>query len=334
MLDYSRSSLILDESYVKEIFNKNSKKYFPDKDEIIDIRIEKTNPDWAKWDYNSRYTVHFSDDSIVKLRGVARADNSKRNAFIFTQYLWKHGFDQPPFLVYQSFDFFDDSGLFLYKEVPGTALVDILQEKKYPGILIERLADWLAKLHSLPAEKSNLPKAFFPKVKGYKGAFEKIKEYLPDVKMSLNFSINFLDKMWHDSGELIHNDFYPGNIIIDNKNIYCIDFVYSGLGPFMMDLATIYGCFEFPQFKNIFNKEQVEEFRSIFLQKYAKNRSLEYQEIIHALPKFLIKIFLDQIFYASYAFESWHDLSGETKNGVKNEIESCLMELNQINHGT
>jgi len=229
--------------------------------------------------------------------------------------------------------FIPQYNLLFYNEVPGKPLSALFQQsnkeiiKKY----LILAGQWLAQLHQLPIKKF-FRKAFYPGFKGYKNLFIKIKQQLPELEKYLTEikKVEFTDKIWKAKNKLIHADFYPGNIVVKKNNLFVIDFDKSGIGPPLMDVATLYGCLEFP--KNIwklqFNQGEREEIQEVFLNSYCQAKNVSLAKTKVRLKKFLAKIFLDQLRYY-FLFESQNINLMTKKNRVNlvNKLKALILKI-------
>ena len=334
--------MILEESYIRKIFEKKKGYYFScfKNKKISKIEIERVSPSWAKKSCLARYKFFLNGNIQKNIRGSVKIGLSKKNSYNVSKYIYNNGFNCGKFQVPKPLDFIKNTNLFLYEEAQGSAFYEILiNEKKISQVSesIENIAEWLAKLHTLSfnKEKILIGVAPFYGIKGYTKIFRKIERYYPQLSKDLihKKDLILLDKIWRAFPfVLIHNDFYAGNIIINKENVYVIDFDKSGFGPFLMDIATFYGMMEFP--KSIlspkFSQKELKKIQKIFLDAYCQNRNLNYLKVENDLKKFLAKIFLDRVFdYASFVFEGWEFLEKPIKEEYALKIKYFLKKTKE-----
>ena len=329
----------LNESFIKSIFEKKASIYFPDisKQKIKKIKIERVSPDWAKESCLVKYKIFF-DSGIVKIvRGSAKQNESRKPVYAVMQYLWSHKFNKGNYLVPKPIDFIKSANLLLYQEAKGRPFTSVIQEGSFQQVKssLKKIANWIAKLHSLKPKNKNIRKSVFLGQKAYAKMIKEIPILMPSLKQDLDRipRLSFLGKIWQSKFTLIHDDFYPGNIIIDQNNISVIDFDRAGFGPALMDIATLYGAFEFPEetWKIPFKKEEAVKLQKIFFNTYCVQRGLDKNKTFKKLNLFLIKIFLDQIHYYFYfAKKGWKFMSKNAKVGFTKKIKSLIIKIEKI----
>lgn len=154
---------------------------------------------------------------------------------------------------------------------------------------------------------------------------------MPDLEKELISvsELGFIDKISESKKVLIHNDFYPGNIIIDDKITYGIDLAKSGFGFQFMDVATLFGWFELParSFSINFSEKDGRSFQKLFLETYCALSELNYTKTRQELNKFLAKVFLDQTdICATLATKAWNYIDSTAKNDPKKKINALLQK--------
>lgn len=325
-----------DERFIKKLFKNKKKLFFPSsKGSILDVKIKKISPNWAKESCLVKYKILFDDKTQKIVRGTAKAGRTKKPVWQIMKYLYSNNFCQGKLRIPEALDFIPDINLLLYEEAPGNTFTEAIErgDKKTEKSL-KNIAEWLAKLHGMDYKNRKFCKAVFLGSAGYKIIFRKIGKLLPELKKDLipADKIDFIDQIWQGKKTLIHNDFYPGNAVLDNEIIFGIDFDRAGFGPFLIDTATFYGALEFP--KEIWNlklpEKRIRQFQDIFLKNYCKIRKLNYTKTKKALKKFLVKVFLDQIhYYGSFMVEGWDFMDKKTKNDFALKIKALLLKTKQ-----
>jgi len=303
----------VDKDFILKLFELKKNAYFPEiKENISAIEIKKISPFWAKESCLVRYKIFFGK-KIKILRGSAKISSSHKQVWETIKYLYSAGFGKNDNLIAKPIDFIPESNLILYEEAPGAPFCEILSaansEEKEITIYLEKAAEWLKKLHTTPYQEKNIRPAFFFGKEKYAEAMEKIGKTLPDLTKYLPTDKNLetVEKTWNEEKKvIIHNDFYPGNFIIGTGKYYGIDFDRAGIGPRLMDVATLYGFLEFPKeiWQSNFSKEKIKIFQEIFLKKYCGIIPLDYRGTKEKLKIFLAKIFLDQIVLA-FLLSEW-----------------------------
>jgi len=325
-------------SYIQKLFKRKKNTYFPSfkKYKIKDIKIEKVSPDWAKETCLVKYVVFFNNNKKKILRGTAKKLKSKKPVWEVMSYLNKKVFLKGNLQIAKPIDFLKDINLLIYEEASGTPLAEIIEKENLSVVKknLKKTALWLTKLHNATPKKENLPKALFLKKKGYVEIMKVAKDLLPRVK---NFLIppnklNFVDKIWYFKKTVIHNDLYSGNIIINPKYFFVIDFDRFGFGPPLMDVATIYGSLEFPKevWPNKLNSKNIKDLQKLLLTTYCKLNKLNYQETLKEIKPFLSKIFLDQIhYYTAFTAKGWKFMNKKEKAAYTNKIKKLLLKAKE-----
>ncbi|MBI4837466.1 MAG: phosphotransferase [Candidatus Portnoybacteria bacterium] len=315
--------VILDVNYIKKLFNKKKLLYFPERREvaITKIEIKKNSPVWAKETCLAEYKIFFDDGSVKMVRGTASGKDSKRSVWLIMKYLKRHGL-----CVARPLDFISQLNFFLYEEVMGVSLFEIFQagESKKIEKVLKGAGNWLAKLHGFVPEKVFQPVLFLG-AKDYGSAFKKIAKLAPRLK---KYFLSFeelvrLDKISRERTVLIHNDFYPGNIILASGDIYAIDFDKSGLGPPLMDVTLLFGWLDVARsvWKLGFRRNDIQRFQKIFLASYCKEAGLDYFEVRRSMNRFLVKVYLDQAYnYIDMCVRSRKSLNSLDKKDFKKKI--------------
>lgn len=327
----------INEGYIDKLFEAKKLIYFFEQGDkkINAIEIEKISPSWAKETCLAKYKVFFGKNDFKIVRGAAGVDSKKRNAWQIMNFLAKQDFTQGDWRIARPLDFISEFNLLLYEETQGISLSAIVQKRDIWEIEagLKKAAGWLAKLHELNVEKEKLPTAVFLKAQDYKKVFQKIGSFTPDLKndLALVAELKFKE-ISQDKKVLIHNDFYPGNIIINQQVVCGIDFDKSGLGVRLMDAATLFGWFGLP--KEIsslnFTRKDVDNFQKIFLESYCYLCGLDYSETRKKLKIFLAKIFFDQAHdYAIMAAKGWDSLDHQAKNNYQEKIKALVKKAKQ-----
>jgi len=241
----------IDPLFVKSYLAEKKNYFFPEykKEKIKNIKIEQISPLWAKKTCLARYRIIFENNSEKVIRGTAKTDSSKKNIWKIMNYLYENLPEKGGLAIPRPLDYLEDINLILYQEAAGTPLVLILagknQKKKINSF--KKAAAWLSWLHKLSPKKQNLPKAIFIKSGGYKKTLTEIEKNIPQLKKYLQpkDETAFFDKLWDFKKTIIHNDFYPGNLVVGKNIFFAIDFDRAGFGPPFMDVAALFSFFSF-----------------------------------------------------------------------------------------
>jgi thiamine kinase-like enzyme len=323
---------ILEKNYIKKIFKKRIDFYFPQlkSKKISDIEIERISPVWTKKTCLARYEIIFFDSSKKIIRASANIDNSKKRTFKIMKYLYENGFNKGKFQVPKPLDYIDEVGALFYKEADGLPLALLMEKYETPPLVFEDLAQFLFKLHSFDSEIKE--RAIIFNLGHYRKIFKKIKKFFPKISPYIipENKISFVDKLNKSLG-FLHGDFYPGNILIDQKGeITIIDFDRSGVGPSFLDIASLSASLDFP--KSVWpisvSKKLKLDWKEEFLRKYCQLSDFDFEKITRQLNKFLIKIYLDQVYFLSaFIFEGWNEIDLKTKNEFSKKIKDLFLKI-------
>ena len=292
----------LDTNYIAKLFTQKKDKFFPQfkNEKINHIIMKKTSPDWAKDTCLVEYKINFSHRQSAKIRGTASTKRSKINAWQVMNYVYNYHLNQGLSNIARPIFLDRQNNILFYEEVPGILLADLMNrnEAKKLNKLLPSISKWLAKLHQLrikPADK--IKKSFYPKAEGYQLLFSQIKHFFPELDNEIKKinNLNLIDQIWNSKKTLIHGDFYPGNIIINNNNFFVIDFDKSGIGYPLMDLATLYASFEFPAdiWKTKIGLKDQKHYQKILIENYSHFAEIDLERVKNELKIILAKIFLD-----------------------------------------
>lgn len=329
---------ILERDYAWRIFKNKKLVYFPelkDKD-LIAVEIEKISPSWAKETCLAKYEVLFSGDIIKIIRGKASLNEATRQAWQIMEYLYSRGFSDGQSQIARPLDFIEENNFLLYEEVPGTPLSLVVQGGDFDKIsaCFKKAAVWLAKLHEIKVSEENLPAAVFIKSNDFVDIFSRLANLFPGLKDDLisESELKFMADIQAERKNLLHNDFYPGNIIIGQEIVYGIDFEKSGLGSRWLDVATFLGWLAFPTAIQQFDltQKKIQELHTVFLEAYCSACQLDYLSAQQSLNKYLAKIYLDQIYYyAVFCVKGWDFFGANDKHDYEIKIKALLQEVNQ-----
>jgi len=325
---------ILEKNYIQKIFQKKADFYFPSlkNKRILNIEIERISPIWAKKTCLARYKIIFFDSTEEIIRATTKIDGSKRKVFEIMNYLYQNGFDRGKFQIPKPLDYLNETRALLYREAKGLPLSLVLEEKNFSFKIFEDVAKFLFKLHSFDRKKIKR-RAVVIGLTDYKKIFRKIKRLMPSISNYIisEKEIEFFNELKNEQG-FIHGDFYPGNILINKNRMIAIDFDKAGRGPKLLDAAAFYASLEFPKSLWLLNFSQKERklAQEIFLRKYCQLNDFNFSKTKEKLNKFLIKIFLDAIYFSGILlFDGWKEIDVRTKRDFSNKIKDLFLKVRE-----
>jgi len=324
---------ILNKNYIKRIFGKRKDLYFPDckNKKILDIKIKRISPLWAKKTCQARYEIIFPNSVKKFVRAASNVDGSKKKSFFILNFLYQNGFNRGKFRVPRPLGYEQESLALFYEEASGITLFSVLKrEGRYPLKILKELSKFLLEIHSF---KKVDYKIVWLNLKDYSRAFKKIKKIMPNLTGQL-FSLNKIAfiKRLNKPSWFIQGDFHPDNIIVKGNKIFIIDFDKAGRGHFLFDLAFFCSSFEFPKSVWLlkFSLAEIKIFQETFLKSYSKIARLNLANLRKDLRKFSAKIFLDALYYLSdMAYESWNKISKKEKEILSLKIKDLLLKIRE-----
>ncbi|MBM3250894.1 MAG: aminoglycoside phosphotransferase family protein [Candidatus Nealsonbacteria bacterium] len=327
----------LDASFAEKIFAEKKNYFFPDQRgrKIKKIKINQVSPFWAKKTCLIKYNLIFEDGSEKIIRGTAKTNFSKEGVWKIMNYLYKNIPAQESPKIPRPLGYLKNINLLLYEEVPGIPLVLALEKEneKIKEKYLKKAAAWLSWLHNLSPLRKKLPKSAFIGSNGYKKTFKKIEKHIPELKKYFppQKESDSIDKIWQFKKTIIHNDFYPGNSIVNRGDFFGIDFDRAGFGPPLMDVAALFSFFDFPKriWKNEIPQKEIKKLQNAFLKEYCLINGLSFDETFKKIHPFLIKSFFDQFYYyANFFLEGRRFMNKKTINSFSLIIKDILITLN------
>lgn len=198
---------------------------------------------------------------IRKIRLNASSEETRERAFAVMEFLTSK-FSGPQFFIPKVYFYDIDYNAVVYENIEGELLINQLKSSNLEK-LIYLVALWLKKLHSLEKPNLILPKheIFFN--------FLFLKKFYPDLAtVGPTIVEDLKEKISYGFEEkLIHGDYQPNNMIVDESKITIFDFNDSQIGDPSLDLAKFLAqlkvmLFRFADFR------PYEKLKQIFLNTY------------------------------------------------------------------
>ncbi len=240
---------VLNKEYMFSFFQKRKKKFFKEKDELINLKIELIRNFRGKFrNMSLKYELLTNKESkIVRAKIHSQQDVPRREWQVLNR-LKKAGLKRH---LAPALDYFKPLNIFFYQEVPGKSLEELLSQKKVNIHLkvISQVAGWLRKVHQISKKSDFLPiknrrqelierRHWFFIVRKCAPKFyplfqQLLKELWQFKQKNKDIFLNF------NQFGVVHGDFHWGNVIVESSpgQFTVIDFGYAFLGDPMEDVG-------------------------------------------------------------------------------------------------
>jgi len=226
-------------------------------------------------------------EEVIIFRGSAGPDHKREKSFHILQALWRNGFHTEIFGIPQPIGYFPEFGMLLYRNIPGTSLMESFEHgKNHYQEKIKSAIDLLIEFHA--KKPPAVPEAHFFWYKE-KGSFEKLIETICTkytahchrikqvAALLLASEKEILDPK---SFTLVHGDFQPNNIIFsEDGKASLIDFNDAYLFDELYDLA--YFTTQVTFMLTRLNQTDLTPFLQEQTIYYCSKRGIEFNELIH-----------------------------------------------------
>lgn len=274
---------IYSKKFMLEFFNRNLSKHGI-KSPIIDLKHKKVYRSISPLSHILLYDLVLKNKKRLKIRCVANEMGERRHAAKILKLLWENKFNKGRFIVARPFGYYPEYNAMFYSHLHGENLTQTLKEKNFNTILAsaELSAKWIAKLHNLNLKipeklnKQNDKKQIIDLAK----SLSSLKKYYPNLTKKIDLLtkeyFDLQDKINWKNEVLIHNDFFPGNIIIHKNRTGVIDFVESRMANPLIDAASLaaYTQSSLNPLANSFSSNQLNQIESKFVLTYFNARGL------------------------------------------------------------
>ncbi len=243
-------ALVLKTGYMTRFFRHVLRKRLPARTRLNRLTIENQSRLTFKRAVRFRLTLTLSDGrtwTILARGNVPSADTAKEilSADHALRALLRSGFADPPYQVPKPLGTFPRLRLFLYEEVSGEVLHDVLKRRPKQALrLVRRAARWLHLLHSKKlqvgrrrtlADVQNEAKYFLDDFR--RRAPELVQRTVPLLEQLVKLQARYW-RAGQREARLIHNDFNPRNIILQPRSTFAIDFGGSCIGDPLSDIGN------------------------------------------------------------------------------------------------
>jgi thiamine kinase-like enzyme len=215
--------------------------------QVLQATLISSIPKIRKWILEYLVTHRLPDGQIKEesIIGKIYSDEEKGLAsFRFLQYLWKNGFaDDPRYTVVRPIAFLQNWKMLLMSKASGKTMDDWLYDPMIDGKRIASLAaNWLTRMHAIPLTKvrASIRTRANADLKRF---YEELAALIPEEKARLKSIYDqCLQKsslLSKDQSILLHGDFHPKNIFIDDQKVTAIDFDHHFVGDAAWDVAYL-----------------------------------------------------------------------------------------------
>jgi len=223
---------------------------------------------------------------------TAHSNENRKNAFNALTYINKNAPKKDNIFLPNPLFFDDEYGAFFYQGIEGKNILHYIEKKEFDLTeYLESTAELIAYLHEVPTEKAE---NFNPEnsriktvVPGPENFLPKIKKLFPEKFSQIKENFDRLAKLDQENMDdkikpcLIHGDFHPENIIINEKygKFSIIDFTDICLADWARDLGSFIQQLSYMS-KGSRTDEESEKNKNLFIDTYLKMRKIDKSEEI------------------------------------------------------
>lgn len=210
--------------------------------------------------------ITVSDNGQNKIiRGNASEKDSRRNSYDTLMWLNKNHFADEQCKVINNFAYDEDYNLFLYPNIEGEVFINQLGQPLENLIPKVKMAgQWLRKLHSLKSD--GIEHSYYQFNINYNHLDSKYKIDSKEVNL-------LIEKIVPKNKLIIHGDYQPNNIIINNQEIWVFDFNDSVRDDPLIDVASFTTQLRIMLLR-FGNPDHFAVLAKEFMKEYQKNRPL------------------------------------------------------------
>jgi Ser/Thr protein kinase RdoA (MazF antagonist) len=279
-------SYLVQREHAKSILQSNLRKFYPGAVRIVRLKIH----DASRYTFKKavRYELTIEDRQHRRFVSVIRANQPSKDTFIESRvnheaqsYLYRHGFDRPPFLVSKSFGYFPAHRISMYEELPGVTLASLIAKRSPSSERVTALAGgWLAAMHRLNARVGRLRTRTQEK-RETKYFLDDYKWYYPAVAPEARKAFAW---WWRRRDALLkrvkpvllHGDFNPNNILAqrDPGAVGAIDFGNAWRYDPVYDVANCLQQMDFLVWQQHAPQAYMDRLKTAFLRTYRRTRPI------------------------------------------------------------
>lgn len=280
---------LLEEDFVRQLFEKEILSKYHDFKSIEKIKIEKIK----KLIWLTTYHVVFKYDTTfinqknkkvtLSIYCSAHSTEPRQSVHEVLEFLWQHDFANGRLSIPHPLFYSKEFNATFYRGVKGHNLYHYIKENNFQEIenLIPKTAAWFAKLHQL---NSSSAKNFNPENSRIATVVPGLTHIMSDIQRCYPEYSNFYQKAYQKFIEqeetflksvkkhwLVHGDAHPENIIkMSKRTLAVIDFTDFCLSDFARDLGTFLQQLEYMSNRKINDPIYTENIKHLFLSSYLK----------------------------------------------------------------
>ncbi len=280
---------LFDQDFVKEYFTKKILPQYPGFKRISKVAVIPIKQHVWETTYHTviEYRVHFIGQDgrahVLPIFATAHSNEPRINVYSVMKFLWKNNFSQGRLTIPRPLYYSNSYRAVFYRGVKGRNLLYYLKtgDVEQAETIVVKTAEWLAKLHRMPADKVRNFNRVNSRIKttlpGEKKALARVKERYPDnfdiYAKVYRHLISEEEKFFKKSARrwLIHGDAHPENVIkMGRFKIAMIDFADASLSDFARDLGCFIQQLEYMSIKRLPDSETVGRLKRKFLDTYSR----------------------------------------------------------------
>jgi len=289
---------LFEKEFIKKLFEAKFRRLYPEFAKIKKIEIKPIKK--MIWDnyyhivigYAVSYSTKEGKRKKIPVYCSGHGSEPRKNVYLGLKFLWKNGFGRSRLTIPRPLWYSIRYNAVFYRGARGENLLHFINEKNEKEMerIISLAADWLAKLHALPAGKAinfNLKNSRIATIiPGSRYITEEIKNrygselYEIFVKIYDGF-IKREREFLSPSGKrwVVHGDVHPENVVkISSRKIAFIDFTDLCLADFARDLGSFLQQLEYKMSRREYEPEKINRIKNIFLEEYEKKRGTLTEE--------------------------------------------------------
>jgi len=199
-----------------------------------------------------RYSIRMFDaekeqaDEWRIIGKIYGAPKQMEYGFKVMQQLWANGFSSNAsdgIAIPEPIQCLPDYCLLLMSEAPGESIRGLVKEMAATPAHMRAAAEAIAKFHRCPVTRGHHYKVD-EQLSHCNPAPQVLAKSLPELAAAISYIVETaqaIEKSWgEDIFTLVHGDFHPGHVLIDNGNVWLLDFDQLNFADPAYDLAEFF----------------------------------------------------------------------------------------------